>query len=76
MAENKKITIEGVEVNVLSQDGDDYISLADIGRSQLQDVVIIKWLSLKGTIEYFGEWESLYNRDINFTEFGKIKSRF
>lgn len=76
MAENKKITIEGVEVNVLSQDGDDYISLADMGRIQLQDVVIIKWLSLKGTIEYFGEWESPYNRDINFTEFGKIKSRF
>lgn len=42
MAKNKKITIEGAEITVLSQDADDYISLTDMARSQLQDVVIIK----------------------------------
>lgn len=74
MAKNKKITIEGAEITVLSQDADDYISLTDMARSQLQDVVIIKWLSLKSTIEYLGEWESLYNPDFNYTEFGTIKN--
>ncbi|WP_162342437.1 KilA-N domain-containing protein [Cyclobacterium salsum] len=74
MAKNKKITIEGAEITVLSQDADDYISLTDMARTQLQDVVIIKWLSLKSTIEYLGEWESLYNPDFNYTEFGTIKN--
>jgi hypothetical protein len=74
MAKSKKITIEGTEITILSQDSDDYISLTDMARSQLQDVVIIKWLSLKNTIEYLGEWESLYNPDFNYTEFGTIKN--
>src|SRR5690554_773399 len=74
MAKNKKITIEGAEITVLSQDANDYISLTDMARSQMQDVVIIKWLSLKSTIEYLGEWESLYNPDFNYTEFGTIKN--
>lgn len=45
-----------------------------MAKSQLQDVVIIKWLSLKSTIEYLGEWEALYNPDFNYTEFGTIKN--
>jgi len=45
-----------------------------MARSQLQDVVIIKWLSLKSTIEHLGEWEALYNQDFNYTEFGIIKN--
>ena len=33
-----------------------------------------RWLSLKSTIEYLGEWEMLYNPDFNCTEFGTIKN--
>lgn len=73
MPKNKKINIEGTEISIISQDTDDYISLTDMAKSQLQDVVIIKWLSLKNTIEYLGEWEALYNPDFNSTEFGTIK---
>jgi len=74
MPKNKKISIEGTEITVISQDTNDYISLTDMAKSQLQDVVIIKWLSLKNTIEYLGEWETLYNPDFNSTEFGTIKN--
>ncbi|WP_163380631.1 KilA-N domain-containing protein [Cyclobacterium sp. SYSU L10401] len=74
MAKNKKITIEGAEITVLSQEADDYISQTDMARSGMQNVVVIKWLSLKSTIEYLGEWESLYNPDFNYTEFGTIKN--
>ncbi|MBO4963776.1 MAG: KilA-N domain-containing protein [Prevotella sp.] len=35
---------------------------------------MFRWLSLKGTIEYLGEWELLYNADFNCTEFGIIKN--
>ncbi|HSO86059.1 MAG TPA: KilA-N domain-containing protein [Draconibacterium sp.] len=74
MVQNKKITIQGSEISVISQKHEDYISLTDMARSQMQEAVIIKWLSLKSTIEYLGEWEILYNPDFNYTEFGTIKN--
>ncbi len=74
MSENKKIKIENVDIFIISKNNEDYISLTDMARSQLEDVIIIKWLSLKNTIEYIGEWESLYNPDFNYTEFGIIKN--
>ncbi|WP_373497262.1 KilA-N domain-containing protein [Aquiflexum sp.] len=52
MAKKKKINIEGIEISIISQNQNDYISLTDMAKSQLQEVVIIKWLSLKSTIEY------------------------
>jgi len=45
-----------------------------MAKSQMQEAVIIKWLTLKSTIEYIGEWEALYNPDFNYTEFGIIKN--
>ncbi len=74
MAKSKKIEIDGAEISIIAEGPQDYISLTDMARSQLQDVVIIKWLSLKSTIEYLGEWEALYNPDFNYTEFGTIKN--
>lgn len=74
MAKNKKIEIAGTEISVISQEQDDYISLTDMAKSQMQEAIIIKWLSLKSTIEYIGEWEALYNPNFNYTEFGTIKN--
>ena len=74
MNKSKKINVQGVEISIISQEKNDYISLTDMARSQLQEVVIIKWMSLKSTIEYLGEWEALYNPNFNYTEFGIIKS--
>ncbi|WP_445709707.1 KilA-N domain-containing protein [Flavobacterium movens] len=75
MAKGKSINVEGTQITILSKKGgEEYISLTDMARSQLQEVVIIKWLSLKSTIEYLGEWEALYNPDFNYTEFGIIKN--
>ena len=45
-----------------------------MARSQMQEHIIFRWLSLKSTIEYLGEWEILYNPDFNCTEFGTIKN--
>ena len=45
-----------------------------MARSQMQEHIIFRWLSLKSTIEYLGEWETLYNPHFNCTEFGKIKN--
>lgn len=50
----KKITIEESEIGIITMQNDDYISLTDMAKSQMQDAIIIKWLSLKSTIEYLG----------------------
>ncbi len=42
MPKNKKINIQGVEISVISQKENDSISLMDIAKSQLQNVIIIK----------------------------------
>ncbi len=69
-----KINVQDTEITVLSVDDQDYISLTDMARSQLQEHIIFRWLSLKSTIEYIGEWEMLYNPNFNCTEFGTIRN--
>lgn len=74
MAKSKIIKIEGKEITIITKNNDDLISLTNMAKSQMQEAIIIKWLSLKSTIEYLGEWEALYNPDFNYTEFGTIKN--
>ncbi len=69
-----KITVQNTDINIVKFNDEDYISLTDMARSQLQEHIIFRWLSLKSTIEYLGEWEILYNTDFNCTEFDTIKN--
>ena len=69
-----KINVTGTDITVIKIDNSDYISLTDMAHSQMEEHIIIKWLSLKSTIEYIGEWEILFNPDFNYTEFGTIKN--
>ena len=69
-----KINVQNAEINVVQYNDEDYISLTDIARSQMQEHIIFRWLSLKSTIEYIGEWETIYNPHFNCTEFGTIKN--
>ena len=68
-----KIKVQDTEITVVSYNQEDYISLTDMAHSQMQEHIIFRWMSLKSTIEYLGEWEMLYNPDFNCTEFGTIK---
>lgn len=74
MGKGKIIKVDGSEISIFSANDEDYISLTDMAKSQMQEAIIIKWLSLKSTIDYIGEWEALYNPDFNYTEFGTIKN--
>ncbi len=69
-----KITVQNTEISVVKYNEEDYISLADMARSQMQEHITFRWLSLKSTIEYLEEWKMLYNPDFNYTEFGTIKN--
>ena len=69
-----KINVQNTDIAVIRIDNSDYISLTDMAHSQMEEHIIFKWLSLKSTIEYLGEWELLFNPDFNCTEFGTIKN--
>ena len=69
-----KITVQDTDISIVKYNEEDYISLTDMARSQMQEHIIFHWLSLKSTIEYLGEWEMLYNPVFNCTEFGTIKN--
>ena len=69
-----KIKVQNTEITVVAYNDKDYISLTDMARSQMQEHIIFRWLSLKSTLEYIGEWEMLYNPSFNCTEFGTIKN--
>jgi len=69
-----KINVTGADISVIQIKDSDYISLTDMAHSQMEEHIIIKWLSLKSTVEYIGEWEILFNPDFNYTEFGTIKN--
>lgn len=69
-----RIKIQDSEITIISRNEDDFISLTDLARSQLQEHIIFRWLSLKSTIEYLGEWEMLYNSNFNCTEFDTIRN--
>jgi len=69
-----KINVIGTDITIIRIEEADYISLTDMAHSQMEEHIIIKWLSLKSTIEYIGEWEALFNPVFNYTEFGTIKN--
>jgi len=69
-----KINVTGTDITIIQIKDADYISLTDMAHSQMEEHIIIKWLSLKSTIEYIGEWEILFNPYFNYTEFGTIKN--
>ena len=69
-----QIYIQDKPITILSVNKEDYISLTDMAHSQMQEHIIFKWMSLKNTIDYLGEWELLYNPDFNYTEFGTIRN--
>ena len=69
-----KIKVENTEISVVNVQNEDYISLTDMAHSQMQEHIIFRWMSLKSTIEYLGEWEMLYNPNFNCTEFDTIKN--
>jgi hypothetical protein len=69
-----KINVTGTDISVIQIENADFISLTDMAHSQMEEHIIIKWLSLKSTIEYVGEWEILFNPRFNYTEFGTIRN--
>ena len=73
MKEKKSITVEGLEIRLLSENKSDYISLTDLTQNfEGGNGLIEKWLRNRNTIEFLGMWEKIYNPDFNENEFQNI----
>ena len=75
MAKNRKLTVKGVEINVVNLGEDDFISLTDMLKAKDGDFFISDWLRNRNTVEFLGVWESVYNPNFNYGEFAIIKSQ-
>jgi hypothetical protein len=71
----KKINVQGVEIIVMSQGDNDYISLTDMLRAKDGDFFISDWLRNRNTVEFLGIWEQINNPNFNYGEFAIIKSK-
>ena len=70
-----KIIVKGVEINVIANGDNDYISLTDILKAKDGDFFISDWLRNRNTVEFLGIWERIYNPIFNYGEFAIIKGQ-
>ena len=75
---SKTITVQGFSVALLNKNQADYISLTDIanakeGEARAADV-IKNWIRNRGTLEFIGTWEQMYNPDFKVVEFDHFKN--
>lgn len=77
MAEKKsnKIRVQGTEIRIIRDNGQDFISLTDMLRAKDGNFFIADWLRNRNTVEFLGIWESVHNPDFNYGEFAVIKSQ-
>src|SRR3989344_4951046 len=71
----KKINVQGIEIVVLIEGENDYISLTDMLRAKDGDFFISDWLRNRNTVEFLGIWEQVNNPNFNYGEFAIIKSK-
>jgi KilA-N domain len=75
MRKNKIISVKGIDITIIDQEGEKYISLTDMLKAKDGDYFIGDWLRNRNTIEFLGVWESVYNPNFNYVEFDIIKSQ-
>jgi len=74
---NTKIEVKGIPITVLQTDKEDFISLTDIAKSKENNSraadIIKNWIRNRGTIEFIGTWEQLYNPNFKVVEFDHFR---
>ncbi|MCF6176023.1 MAG: KilA-N domain-containing protein [Victivallaceae bacterium] len=74
---NEKIIVQGSPITILSKDYNDYICITDLanakeGEARAADI-IKNWIRNRGTLEFIGTWEQMYNPDFKVVEFDHFK---
>lgn len=80
MAKAKKstISVNGVEVTLITQEKGDYICLTDMVRNMEGNAIdyIRNWLRNGSTVEFLGVWEKVHNPNFKIEEFNEIKANY
>lgn len=72
---NRKITVNNIEVAVSTINDEDFISLTDMVKGFEGGLSLIEaWLRNKNTLEFLGAWERINNIDFNSPEFEGIRN--
>jgi hypothetical protein len=74
----KKLTAKGIQITILEQNQDDFISLTDIARYKDKDrtnYIIQNWMRARSTIEFLGLWEIINNPKFKGIEFDAFKNQ-
>ena len=75
MKSGKSITVKGIQIGLIEESGQKFISLTDMIRAKEGDFFISDWLRNRNTIEFIGIWEVVNNQNFNYGEFAIIKSQ-
>lgn len=73
----KKIITRGLQIAVIKNNEEEYISLTDMAKFKDREatgIVIANWLSTKYTIQFMGAWEQVQNPNFNVMEFNNIRN--
>ncbi len=72
------ITVQDVEVTIITVDQKDYISLTNMAKARTDAAraadVIKNWLRTRSTLEFLGTWEMMYNPDFKVVEFDHFRN--
>lgn len=75
----KEIEVNGLKVQIKHQNGNDYISLTDIAKSEGENIrpadLIKNWIRTRTTLEFIGTWEKLHNPEFKVVEFDHFKTQ-
>lgn len=76
MSKKSIITVQQIEISIISHNQDDYISLTDMTKGFDGGLALIEqWLRNKDTIEFLGIWERINNNaEFNSSEFEGIRN--
>jgi len=69
-----RINVKGTEISIISQYGNDFISLTDMIKAKEGDFFISDWLRNRNTVEFLSIWERIHNPHFNYGECAIIKS--
>ncbi|MEW6934102.1 KilA-N domain-containing protein [Trueperella pyogenes] len=71
------IQIDGLNIGVQPQSGEDFISLTDLARRKTDDpkIAIANWMRNRNTIELLGIWETVNNPDFKGIEFDTFRKQ-
>jgi hypothetical protein len=69
------IAVQGIQIAVLTERSEDFISLTDMLKAKDGDFFISDWLRNRNTVEFLSIWESVNNPGFNYGECATIKSQ-